>query len=567
MGICDSKSTETPRKNNVHPRHLRRNSTSASTKHSLRKLSFPAPPTTNTNPPLSKRDPILLTETEQQQLPHKHTFKRRNTTNLNNTNNNNNLIISSGLVVDCNVNNPKSQYTIISKLGEGAFGNVWKVKKKQTGIIRAMKRIPKQRKRTLSNVHDIINEIETLKQLDHPHIVKIFEFFIEADGYYLITEYCRGGELFDVIKRKRALPEHIAANIMYQLFTAVNYCHTTKQVIHRDLKPENILVESIDEATGYYNIKVIDFGTAKIYEHDQHEHKIVGSTYYIAPEVLNKNYNAKCDIWSCGVILYMLLSGKVPFNGENSAKILQKIKIGKYDLTRSPFDTISTHAKDLISQCLDVNVKRRITAKNALTHEWFRICDTKKYFCEVNKYFYNKIINNLITYTPKNKLQEVALTYLVHNFPNLDEVKCINKVFANVNTHANGKVTKTEMTTAFKAYLHVNSDDEFDTKIEEIFSNIDTDKNGYIENEEFIRAALDKNVFLDEKVLRFIFEFLDKDGSGQITLDELKRVFGVNANKEAEGMLIKIIKDIDMDNNGEISFEEFKRMMINIINV
>ena len=561
MGICDSKSTATPKKSS-HQHHLRRKSTSASTKHSLRKLSFPTP---KNNPPLTKRKrtPTALTETEQpanaKPAP---ALKRRNTANLNN----NNLIISTGLVVDCNVHNPKSQYTITTKLGEGAFGNVWKVKKKQTGIVRAMKRIPKQRNRE-TNIRDIINEIETLKQLDHPHIVKIFEFFIEADGYYLITEYCRGGELFDVIKRERALSERVAANIMYQLFHAVNYCHTAKQVIHRDLKPENILIESVDDATGFYNIKVIDFGTAKIYEQDHHEHKVVGSTYYIAPEVLNKNYNEKCDIWSCGVILYMLLSGKVPFNGENSAKILQRIKIGKYDLTRSPFDTVSALAKDLIQQCLDVNVKRRISAKDALMHEWFCACETKKYFCEINKYFYSKIINNLISYKPHNKLQEVALTYLVHNFPNLDEVKNINKVFANINRHADGKITKSEMTKAFKEHLRVDSADELVAQVEEVFSNIDTDNNGYIEHEEFVRAALDKNVLLDDKVLRFIFEFLDKDDSGQITLDELKRVFGVCAGKDTENKLRRIIEEIDTDNNGEISFDEFKRMMINIINV
>jgi calcium-dependent protein kinase len=153
----------------------------------------------------------------------------------------------------------------------------------------------------------------------------------------------------------------------------------------------------------------------------------------------------------------------------------------------------------------------------------------------------------------------------VHNFPNLDEIKNINKVYANINKNKNGKLNKYEAKKAFKEYLNTSTTEELNIKVDEIFNNIDNDKNGYIENEEFARAALDKSIFLDDKVLKFIFDFLDKDGSGQINFDEMKTVFGINNNKEAEGILVSLIKDIDTDNNGEISFNEFKKMMINII--
>ena len=561
MGVCESKLSKSMQ---VKER-LSKSTTSISHKQTSRMFSIPLPnkqqlPTLTSEPEHQHH----MKRTNSTQSKTSHTKKPHSTSSTTTTTNVNDLVISSGLVIDCNIYNPKNQYDIITKLGEGGYGGVWKVRHKKTGLIRAMKRIPKIR-HNQTKITDIINEIETLKQLDHPNIVKLFEFFIESDGYYLIIEYCSGGELFDIIKQKHKLPEAITANIMYQIFNAVNYCHKTKKVIHRDLKPENILIESIDQVTGYYNIKIIDFGTAKIYEHNRTENKIVGSTYYIAPEVLNQNYNEKCDIWSCGVILYMLLSGKLPFNGETSLQILQKIKTGKYDLSRKPFDTITTEAKDLIQQCLELNVKKRINSNNALNHKWFDVCDTKRYFCEINDYFYNKIINNLISYKPKNKLQEIGLTYLVHNFPNLDEIKNINKVYANINKNKNGKLTKYEAKKAFKEYLNTSTTEELNIKVDEIFNNIDNDKNGYIENEEFARAALDKSIFLDDKVLKFIFDFLDKDGSGQINFDEMKTVFGINNNKEAESILVSLIKDIDTDNNGEISFNEFKKMMINII--
>ena len=475
------------------------------------------------------------------------------------------LKVSAGLVVNCNSENPKDKYKILKKVGEGGYGTVWKVQHIKTGLIRAMKRIPKVRKKNVK-VEEIINEIETLKKLDHPNIVKIFEFFVEADGYYLITEYCNYGELFDVIKEKGFLSEEIAANIMYQIFSAVYYCHSTSNIIHRDIKPENILIESIDQNTHFYNIKIIDFGTAKIYEKNKNEDKIIGSAYYIAPEVLNKNYNEKCDIWSCGVILYILLCGKVPFNGKNDSEILQKIKGGKYDLNRHPFESVSDEAKDLIKKCLDLNVNRRINARSALNHKWFRNLETKKYFSEVNEFFLHSVIENLISYSPKNKLQEIALTYLVHNFPNLDEIKNINKIYCLLNKSKNGQLTKKEMKKYLSQYIPSTSQLELDTKIESIFSNIDNDNNGFIEFEEFARAGINKKIFLDEKVLHFVFDFIDKDLSGEITLHELKEVFGLQHDSEAEKVLVNLIKEIDLDGNGRISFNEFKYMITHIIN-
>ena len=474
------------------------------------------------------------------------------------------LEINTQLIVNCNNKNPKDEYKIIKKLGKGGFGTVWKVKNIQTNLFRAMKKIPKLRN-NMNNINEIINEIEILKHLDHPNIVKIFEFFIEADGYYIITEYCHEGELFKLIKKKGFFSEKIAANIMYQIFQAIHYCHVSNNIIHRDLKPENIMIESIDYETGFYNIKIIDFGTAKIREKDKRENKVLGSCFYIAPEVLNKYYNEKCDIWSCGVILYILLCGNVPFNGKNEREISQKIKSGKFDLNINPFDQISNEGKDLIKQCLELNVDKRISAKDALNHPWFDLLKTKEYFINVNEYFMKKTINNLIMYKPINKLQKLALTYFVHNFGNLNEIKNINKIFNLFNLSGNGKLSKDETYQGLRNYLNYSSEEKINKKVNKIFKNIDNDNNGFIEYEEFARAALDKRIFLDENVLKFTFDFMDKDGSGEISLSELKEIFGVKDDKESEILLKEIIDKIDTDGNGEISFKEYNDMMKNII--
>ena len=473
--------------------------------------------------------------------------------------------VNSEILVNRNLNSQKNSYKILEKLGEGSYGVVWKVKHRKSNLIRAMKKITKMNSKN-ETVKEIINEIEVLKKLDHPNIVKIFEFFIENDGYYLITEFCEGGELFDAIKQNGSFSEPVAANIMYQIFNAIFYCHFTNNIIHRDLKPENILINSKDERNGFYDIKIIDFGAAKIYEKNKDEKKIIGSPYYIAPEVLMKSYNEKCDIWSCGVILYILLSGRAPFTGHKDGEVLLKIKQGKYDLKRKPFDRISVEAKDLIKNCLELNKDKRISAERALKHPWFNKHETKKYFCDIDEHFLRKIINNIVKYKPKNKLQQLALAYLVHNLPELEEIKLINKIFVMFNTNRNGKLTKDETKKALFKYLIHNykTKNQIEQHTDEIFRRIDNDGNGYIECEEFARAGIDKNIFREQGVLKLAFNYLDKDGSGEISIGELKEVFQITS-AEDEQELWDLVRSVDQDCNGQISYKEFRDVMYKII--
>ena len=168
-------------------------------------------------------------------------------------------------------------------------------------------------------------EIEILKNLDHPNIMRLYEVFQDEKYIYLVTELCEGGELFDEILARGMFNETDAAFILKQVLSAVAYCHS-KKVAHRDIKPENILIDNKDKLT----IKLIDFGTSQVFENEEKMELVMGSAYYIAPEILTGKYNEKCDIWSIGVILYILLSGKPPFNGDNDQVIMDKVKTGKF---------------------------------------------------------------------------------------------------------------------------------------------------------------------------------------------------------------------------------------------
>jgi len=232
-------------------------------------------------------------------------------------------------------------------LGQGAFGEVRKCLHRDTKATRAVKLIKKE-SMSSEEEQSFKHEISILKKLDHPNILKLYEVFEDDKRYYLVTEMCKGGELFDEIVLKVQFSEKEAATIIQQILQAVAYCHDNG-IVHRDLKPENALIDKEMNNT----LKIIDFGTAVKFDIGKELLNTThGTSYYIAPEVLSKSYDEKCDVWSLGVILYILLSGKPPFDGENDEEIIERVKIGKYSLTGGTWQVISSDAKALIKKML-----------------------------------------------------------------------------------------------------------------------------------------------------------------------------------------------------------------------
>ena len=206
----------------------------------------------------------------------------------------------------------------------------------------------------------------------HPNIVRLLEYYQDPDYFYLVTEYCEGGELFDQIINCGVFSEKLAAGIIRQILSAVVYCHD-RHIVHRDLKPENLLLEYSNKTFEEGNIvKVIDFGTSIEYNPTEKLKAKLGTAYYIAPEVLRGEYDEKCDVWSCGVILYIFLCGYPPFNGQNDNEIFQKIKKGKFVYPSPEWDNVSQQAKDLVNKMLHFDPKRRISAKEALDDVWIQ---------------------------------------------------------------------------------------------------------------------------------------------------------------------------------------------------
>ena len=453
--------------------------------------------------------------------------------------------------------NPTDKYIIGKKMGSGSYGTVFEA----TNIIFktkvAMKKIVKDES---MNEELIRNEIDILRKLSHPNIVRIYEFYETKNCFYLVNEVCEQGELFNYINNS-ILNEQQLAIIFYQVFSGLCYLHENN-ILHRDIKPENILISSKEKDLSsneeYFWIKIIDFGTAKIFLKGETEKKIIGSAYYIAPEVLDKNYNEKCDTWSVGVILYMFLVGRAPFDGRNNDEILYSIKTKEYDYKNERLNQHSKEVQDLVRNLLNKNTEKRFSAKEALNHEWFKKFNGRKLFSNFKNEDMKLYINNLFNFSFQSKIKQLVVAFLVHNMPSIDKFGNILKLYRYFNKSGDCKLSKNELIEGLSEYRNKL---EVVKKVDSLFSILDGDNNGFIEYEEFLRACVDKNEILTESNLKYAFKFLDQKCNGKIGAKEIVFSFINKENQLFEIAISKDINEVDEDGDGEINFKEFKKLM------
>ena len=452
---------------------------------------------------------------------------------------------------------PSKKYKILDKLGSGSFGKVYLAQNKFTKEKVAMKEIKKSNKDLLSD-GEIKDEIDILKSLDHPDIVRIIESYNTKDSYVLVTEYCEGGELYDQVRNQ--LSETQIAVIFKQLLSGLAYLHS-HNIVHRDLKLENILIQEIEKSKtngeDLFNIKIIDFGTARIFDNKTKPQSIVGSSYYIAPEVLNQKYGKECDLWSVGVILYMFVVGHAPFDGCDDEEITGNIQKGIYKKDDKRWKKASKDVKDLIQKLLIYSPKKRLTALQALKHPWFKITDSNILYDNVPKNDIIDCIRNLLTYNISSKLEELVLAYIIHNIPRPKQSKSCIKLFKLVNEVGDGKLLKRELKKTLLLFVSEDFLNKYD--FDEQFSLIDGDKKGYINYEEFLRACLDRKKILTDNILKYAFSFFDPNNTGFIRKKRMKSFFG---NRVDENTFKNIFDEIDSDKDGKINFQDFKAMLL-----
>ena len=445
----------------------------------------------------------------------------------------------------------KTDYTIKETLGNGTYGVVYKAIKKSTEELRAIKKIKRINKD--ENLEGkLIKEIDILKHLDHPNIMKIYEFYSSEKEYFIVSEYIPGGELFDAISQRKCFSESDAAFIMMQLIAAISYCHS-RDIVHRDLKPENILINSIEGDK--FRVKIIDFGTALISPPDKVISRKVGSIYYVAPEILMGNYTGKCDIWSLGVIMYVLLSGRPPFNGRSNNKIMAAIVSGTYKFPSPVWDKISSDAKDLIMKMLTYDPDKRITAAEAYNHPWLETCAR----VEIDRNQALEVLENIKGFHAKSKLQKAAMLFIVTHLMSKEEKDELTNTFLSLDKDADGKISYYELVNGYAAFLGGDFTDR--EEAEELLKELNVDKDKLINYSDFLLAVANKKELLTLKNVKQAFELFDSKKTGYILPNDVKLILG--AGKKLDEKVWKgIIAEVDTTGNGKISYKEFESLMM-----
>ena len=444
----------------------------------------------------------------------------------------------------------RDNYDCSKKIGKGGFGKVLQVRNKKTNKLYACKKLSKL---NIHNLDRFEKEIEILKKLDHPNIVKLYEVFESENSLYLIMEECNGGELFDRILNRinndNMYTEKEACLIIQQVMSAIEYCHNNG-IAHRDLKPENLLY--LKEGSEEDNpIKVVDFGLSRNIDIKKILSSKVGTAYYVAPEILAGNYNEKCDIWSSGVILYILLSGEPPFNGPSDSDILSKIKSYKYDFPAEKWNNISMEAKDLISKML-LPEKERLSASQVLQHPWFNLVKNGK--IPLKNLNFGKQ-NFFKDYKESNQLKKIVLLYIASRLEE-KEILDLQVLFKAFDKDENGQIDIKEFE---QGLMELNSKEIKKEEIQKFFNEIDVDRNGKIDYTEFIAATLQRKIFMKKEILFDAFSALDTDKDYKITKEELMKVLKLQPEKDK--FAAQLIELADKNGDGVIDYKEFLEMM------
>ena len=437
-------------------------------------------------------------------------------------------------------------------------GNVYKVEHKVTKEIRAMK-IIKNPLSALGNPLDkkFLKEISVLKELEHPNIIKIFEYYIDEHYHYIVTELVTGGELYDTIVKFQKFNEKKAAYIMRQILSALNYLHS-KGIVHRDIKPENILVVKPEKNSKKFfnddeiNIKIIDFGASNFFKSNEILTLKVGSPYYIAPEVLNKSYNEKCDIWSAGVVLYVMLTGNFPFIGMTQLQLYENIKSGQYKTSGKEYEAISQKAKDLIKKMLELDTSKRPSASECLKDSFFSIIDDKE---ENMPDILPSVITNIYQLNAREKIQQATIGFIVHNIQYSEQVEKLKNIFEFLDINKDGELTYAEIK---EAILKIFPDEYMtNEKINYIIDKMDENKDGVISYEEFLRVTIDEKILLEKSNLKMAFDKFDLNKDGKLSKEELINIL----DKGASNYVDSLLSLIDKNRDGYISFDEFCHLM------
>jgi len=451
-----------------------------------------------------------------------------------------------------------NKYDLGEQIGQpGQFGRARKCIRKSDGEQFAAKVIGKTRFRYKADCElvfqDLRDEIAILKALDHPNIVKLVEVFEDRKNLYLIMELCTGGELYDRIveSAEQHYGEEQAMKVVRQILEATQYFHKMR-IIHNDLKPDNFLFDKDD------NLKVIDFGMSKRLPRMKFLHDLVGTPYYTAPEVIDGNYGTSADIWSIGVVVYVMLFGYPPFYvdpGDNAhlehEEIYRQIREGftpkvkeGYGAWFPDFIPVSDAARDFVAKCLKLHPKDRITAHEALSHPWMNGKHAKGKLPGIVKDAFGSFHKTCAFSTA------VCITFM--DWLRKDEIEAARNAFVDMDENGDGLITLDE----FKHAMQKSTDMD-DHKMEEMFASCDINGDHVIKYKELVTALTHEHIRANDERLHEAFSELDVDDDGTISPKDLTQIMNDHKLSTKIETVKHFLSTADTNHDGKVDFQEF----------
>eukprot|EP00243_Klebsormidium_subtile_P000288 TRINITY_DN104_c0_g1_i1.p1 TRINITY_DN104_c0_g1~~TRINITY_DN104_c0_g1_i1.p1 ORF type:complete len:510 (+),score=159.60 TRINITY_DN104_c0_g1_i1:723-2252(+) len=450
--------------------------------------------------------------------------------------------------------NFEAHYVRGKELGRGQFGVTYAARNLETQEQVAVKMILKKTLITPVDVEDTKREVQILSLLrGHENVVQYIDAFEDGERVFIVMELCEGGELLDRIlaKRGRHYSEKDAAMVVRQMLNVVARCHLFG-VVHRDLKPENFLFKSKAEDAP---LKAVDFGLSEFYKPGKKFSNVVGSAYYVAPEVLKRRSGPEADVWSVGVITYILLCGRRPFWDRTEDGIFKEVLKGKPDFRDHPWPQVSPLAVQFVKKLLKKDPKARLTAAQAHSHPWVRV-NGKASDIPLDI----SVLSNLRSFVRYSRLKQLAMRALATTLED-DELVDLKDQFEAIDLEQRGTITLEELKKVLVKNKPYKILQRKDSTLLDRLTGLDTDKNGVIDFREFVSAAMhvhqleeaDAKAF--ERRVRKAFEYLDKDRNGYLEPEEIRKELGI------KGSVDDIFEEGDLDADGKISYAEFKNIV------
>lgn len=445
-----------------------------------------------------------------------------------------------------------SKYELGDEVGRGHFGYTCRARSKKgelKGQQVAVKVIPKVKMTTAIAIEDVRREVKILRALTgHDNLVQFYDAYEDHDNVYIVMELCEGGELLDrILSRGGKYSEDDARAVLIQILNVVAFCHL-QGVVHRDLKPENFLFSSKDETS---TLKAIDFGLSDFVKPDERLNDIVGSAYYVAPEVLHRAYTSEADVWSIGVIAYILLCGSRPFWARSESGIFRAVLKADPSFDEQPWPSVSSEARDFVKRLLIKDPRKRMTAAQALSHSWI------KNYKEIKVPLDILIFKLMKAYMRSSTLRRAALRALSKTLTG-DELFYLKEQFSLFEPNKNGTIGFENV----KMALMRNATDAMkESRVLDFLTSLSALQYRRMDFEEFCAATLSVHqleaVDRWEQLARCAYEIFEKEGNRAIVIDELASELGVSSSVPVYAVLHDWIRH----NDGKLSFHGFLKLL------